>query len=519
MFGKNKKTTVTQDTTHNATHNAKCDGESWWSRFLKFSRLSHGKCSKDLDGYNRELFVQIFAFWKLFLIIFFLLLIGLANLPSAEYREKAVKYMRENRTNFIYEFLLLFAAFFLSTIFMYFFRLVTMPKGIWTIPLITFILFIFCILKHLSFELSGLYRFNFGSKICKHEKERKKKLSNKERENEEEKERIKKEEEMKMTDEEKKKKHEEMEKKKESMTKEEREKVEEEEEIKNCKCEDGFFTGLFWNGLGNYGMFLTAILFIFFGMSALNPNGWTKSLFNYEFSRYQSLGFIVIGIGLPFAFGCLMNNTIAGMDEFTGMKNCPKNEPYIFTMIKNGCACVSIAFMSFVTFLLPVALFCWLRGYSLDHIYTKAKYNDKSETDDVGFFHTEGLKAITDTNRSDALIYNYSCRYKSGFNLLRFFLILIESLIIYAIFVAAEAGIKYFRSEEDILEEIKTKEFWIHTMPTLFGVIAIQILLEYTDWFKGHLFDPDVAPVKRCDGHAQPEVGPAEQQVQIGHAG
>ena len=504
------------------THETKyCDGESWWSRFLKYAGLSHGQCKTDLDGYNTELFVQIFAFWKLFLLFFFLLLIGAANLATNW--EKTIKYMRDNKLNFGLEFLLLFAAFFVSTIFMYGFRLWARPQGIWTIPVVTIVLLIFCVFKHLAFEMSGLYRYNFGSKVCKEEKKKKEKELF----------------ESSKTDEEKKKEEADKKIKKESMTEEEKKKEEEKEEkIKNCKCDDGFFTGLLWNGLGYYGMFLTPILLLFFGMAALNPDGWTKSLFNYQFERYQSIGYIVIGIGVPFAIGCLFNNIFA---EKTGMNECPKDENYIFTYIKNGCACVSIAFMTLITALLPIALFCWARGYSLDHISTKddgthttaSDYLSKrwkhitvgkpaeGEAEESKPHKFQTTEAIYETKkiRAAAAASNYSCPYRTNPDLdgstvggfikmlfltllsKRFILILIESIIIYLIFVIAEAGIKHLRTGEDYTNIISSREFWEHSaMLTLPGIVVIQILLEYTDWFKGHLFGQNEAPPKPCDG-------------------
>jgi len=453
--------------------------ESLWSRFLKNGHLSHGQCKKDLDGYNSELFVQIFAFWKLFFIIFFLLLIGLLNLGLNW--DKTVQYMRDNQqTFFLYEFLLLFAAFFVSTIFMYLFRIQTMPLGVYNIFMITFVITVFCVLKHVAFEMSGIYRFNFGNKTCKEKKKKEKEKEEKEKE-----------EEMKLTDEEKKQKEEDKKIKKESMTEEEKKKEkEEEEEKKKCKCDDGPFTGPFWNGLGYYGMGLTLILIIFFGMSVWKPDGWTKSLFNYQFERYQSILYLILGIGLPFAIGCLLNNIYA---DKTRMNDCPKDENYIFTCIKNGCACVSIAFMAFITFLLPISLILWSSGRSLDKILTKDNKLEKNNTEISSY---------------------YNCSYKPGFNLKRFGLILIECGIMWLIFVFAEAGIKSLRTGEYYLDILKSHEFWEHSaifsLPT---IVLIQIFLEYSDWYKSHLFDYDQIKQHNCTKANKVAPAPAQGEA------
>ena len=159
-----------------------CCEESYLTSLMRKMDIYHGECNKHLEiangkslnncteatkinieKYNTNTFSKTFAFWKIYFIFFLLLVIGIANLISK--KEKSLEYIKNNWQNFIYEFMYLFGAFLLSTIFMFIIRV----GG--KVPLKTYfrttsIIFLFCIFKHFAFELSVIYRFNFGDNKC-----------------------------------------------------------------------------------------------------------------------------------------------------------------------------------------------------------------------------------------------------------------------------------------------------------------------------------------------------------------
>jgi hypothetical protein len=345
---------------------------------------------------------------------------------------------------FFYELLLLFGAFLISTIVMYVMRLgrkVDMKQ----IGLASIFIFIFCIFKHLSFELSGLYRMKFGSDAC----------------NEEEK-----------------IKHE----------KEKNQHQEEHFDPKTCnKCDTGLFTGLLWDGLGKYGLGLTALLLLFFGISFFNPE-ITKKVLNFEFTRIIS-GICLLCIGGILTGGCFMHKL--QMTEIKECKDkeckkkctdkecedkCESEDIDIFSMIKNGCAMVSVAFMTIITLALPGIYLISLLFKLISKVPILNEIN----------------KPPTGTS--------YNCYYDKGFS--RFFLIIIESIIVYIIFTLAEAGIECLRKGEKFLDLMNDKKFWINTWSSALGIFIIQILLEYTDWFKSHLFTNDQLKLDNCTAKA-----------------
>lgn len=403
---------------------------SFWTKILIDLNIYDKKDCKPItnfDKYNKDLFLKSFAFWKIFLIILFLLAIGIINLVS-KYDETR-SYMYDKKKQFFIEFLLLFGAFFVSTLIMYFMRLgqkiVLRQLGV-----VSYVIFVFCICKHFAFELSGIYRWKFGSDVCNEERKK---------------------------DEHKHTVH---------------------FESQRCNnCDNGFFTGLFWDGLGKYGIGLTIILLIFFGTSLLNPK-YTKHFFNYEFTSKLSSS-VLVCILVVFVFGFFLEKILKTGIKECQEKKCQKKECKVkecnkeeiikckkkldmFTRIKNGCALVSIVFMTIITLVLPYILFLWLNSKTIG-IDTKILVKDKTTTGKY-----------------------YNCNYKN--EPYRFILILIESLIIYLIFSFAEAGIEYLRKNKRFIDIIKNTHFWIKTLPSLLGILAIQILLEYTDWYEYNLF-------------------------------
>jgi hypothetical protein len=428
----------------------KCCGESYWTSLIRGLQLYHGDCTKqienvnnvptcieapqiNIENYNTNTFTKTFAFWKIYLIFFFLLVIGIANLISN--KDKSLEYINNQNTyaNFIYEFILLFVAFLLSTIFMYLIR-IGGKAPIKTYFMSTLVIFVFCIFKHFAFEFSGLYRFNFGSKECK-------------------KEHFGSSETTKSTDHADSTAH------------------------TNCKCDDGMFSGLFWNGLGYQGIIITFILIVFFGISIVKPD-LTEKFFNYKFNLIISLLCLFFIVALLFIGGFIINGNVIEdkicSDEdniFTKIKKeCAlrdkkcKNENDIFTRVKDGCAVVSIIFMVIITFLMLPILFSHMLGWAFG----------KEET-------------VTLSTNKTSKIYN-DCFYKSS--TFRFGLTLIESLVIFLIFALAEAGIEALRKGEKIDEILLSWHFWEKSlMVTLPGIVVVQFLLEYSNWFKEHLFN------------------------------
>jgi hypothetical protein len=385
---------------------------SFFTQKLIDIHFYHKGCTPitNFDEYNEDVFLKSFAFWKIFLIFLFLLAIGAINLVTST--KETIEYISNKPQNLFIEFLLFFGAFVISTLLMYFMRLgkkVIMKQ----LYVSSFIIFIFCILKHLSFEFSGLYRWRFGSDAC-NENNKKKECN---------------------------------------------------------KCDNGFFTGLFWDGLGKYGLGFTVFLLIFFGMSLNNPK-YTEKVFNYEFSRVNS-GIYLACILIVFIIGCFLEKI-----ETTGIKECKNKDKNVFSKIKDGCALVSLTFMIIITILLPYILFLWIKGKSL------------------GIDSTNLIKNKINTGKY------YNCYYKN--EPFRFILILIESLLIYLIFSLAEIGIECLRTGKKFLDLMKDTHFWIKTWPSLVGILVIQIVLEYTNWYETHLFNKEQISAKTCNKKVEP---------------
>lgn len=429
-----------------SNHESNCCEESYLTSIMRKMRVYHGECTKNfeivnekqtntcidatkinLEKYNTNTFSKTFAFWKIYFIFFFLLVIGIANIISKN--EKSWEYIRDNWQNFIYEFMYLFGAFLLSTIFMFFIR-VGGKVPLETYYISTSIIFLFCIFKHLAFEFSGIYRFNFGERKCKKEKEN-----------------------FESTNKTNKK------------------------DPKDCECDNGTFTGLFWNGLGYQGMIITFILVVFFLISLYDPT-LTEKFFNYKIKRYYSLLCILI-IGGVFALGYYIiqgsteedkqcnkedniSTKIINECSFRDKKCSIEND--IFTRIKDGCAFVSVLFIGLVTLkLLQITAY---------HMYGKE-------------FNKEPSVNLNSDNTPKT--YN-DCYYKS--NKLRFILTFIESIIIFLIFAVAEAGIESLRKDHPIVEILSSWHFWEKSLKISFPIIlGVQFLLEYSNWFKDHLFN------------------------------
>ena len=410
-----------------------CCNESYWTQIIRYMGIYHGDCTKEIiDGtctkininkekYNTDYFAKSFAFWKLFFIFFFLFAIGIINLITKN--EKTMEYMTKNYFKFFIEFILLFLAFLLSTIFMYIIRLGELSL----ITNVTVIIFIFCIFKHLAFELSGLYRFNFGYKECKSTEHFG------------------------------------------SVDTKDTKDTTDPTKPTVCDCEDNFFSGLFWNGLKYQGVIVTILLILFFGASLIYPK-LTEKFFNYNIKRWQSIIFIFVIIIAPFIMGYYM-------DEM------PLFKPYIIlecsphdyiTKILNGCAFVSIAFMTFSTLILPVIAFIIIR---------KQKFMTGLDLSKKDLF--DSIKPP----------YN-DCYWKGKYK--RLLLTFIESVVIFFIFAFAEAGIDAARTGHQYMDIIQNINFWKKSFyMTFVTIIIIQYLLEYSNWFKAHMFN-DKNNEKEC---------------------
>lgn len=412
------------------TEHKNCCDESYWTRLLRNRGIFHGDCYKELQGneckivnhkisssaYDTDTFTKNFAFWKIYLIIFFLLGIAIANLADVNTKGKTWEYLTKNTGNFFLELLYLFGAFFVSTIFMYIIRINATKVPSRTYIMSAVVILIFCILKHFAFEFSGLYRFNFGSKDCT--------------------------------------KHEPFKSDTDSKTTDSTSDINSDNDHdKTCKCDSGFFSGLFWNGLGYQGIVITIILVLFFGISLINP-AFTKNFFNYEFSR--PICGIVLGFML-FFFSIGL-----GITEMNLRDNSCLTQNDNLIRVKDGCAVISILFMSCIT--IPVFL----------HFILKNKFITEFKLED---FH----------NYPFPKPYN-DCFWQNGY--MRFILTLIESIIIFLIFACAEAGIESLRLGHDIKHVLEDPKFWKKSLSmTLPGIVVVQFLLEYTNWFKEHLFN------------------------------
>ena len=412
-----------------------CCNESIWTQLIRNMGIYHGDCTKkciegtctkiniNKEKYNTDYFAKSFAFWKLFFIFFFLLAIGIVNLITKN--EKTMEYMKINYYKFTIEFILLFLAFLLSTIFMYVIRLGELPL----ITNVAVIIFIFCIFKHLAFEFSGLYRFNFGYKECK------------------------KTEHFGSVD---------------TNTKDSAD-TKDPAKPTVCDCEDNFFSGLFWNGLKYQGVIVTILLILFFGASLIYPK-LTEKFFNYNIKRWQSIIFILVIIIAPFVMGYYM-------DEM------PLFKPYIIlecsphdyiTKIFNGCAFISIAFMTFITLILPVITIVVMR---------KKKFMTGLDLSKQDLF--------------DSIKNPYNdCIWKGTYK--RLLLTFIESVVIFFIFAFAEAGIDAYRTGHQYIDIIQDINFWKKSFyMTFVTIIIIQYILEYSNWFKSHMFN-DTNYEKEC---------------------
>ena len=347
------------------------------------------------------------------------------------------------------EFGLLFSAFFIPFLYMYFTRWQPIGQSIGdtikTIGITFLILFILVLCKHIGFQYSGLYAFKFGSGKCKkHETEHFD--SN------------------------------------ETVPSASHETVpsashETDPNLKDmCECEnsgiDSTFNGPFWRGLKKYGMGLTGLIFIYLLVSLVKPE-WTYHFFNYNFNRYVNGGILLFTIGI-FLAGFFSKNILN-----TNADKCRKqwNDNEILGRVQDGCAFVSCAFIAFTTLLPAIILFMWFIGVRFDTAWFSGVRFDTGNLD-------------TSNVKGDYVnLENYTCGYfrKGGMGL-RFFIWAIETLLMYLVFCLAEAGIESSRKDENIIEILKSKTFWVNSLSSLLGVIFIQILLEYSRWYEFHLF-------------------------------
>jgi hypothetical protein len=425
------------------TEHKNCCDESYWTRLLRNRGIFHGDCYKELQGkhckivnhkistsnYDTDTFTKNFAFWKIYLIIFFLLGIAIANLVDVNTKGKTWEYLTKNTGNFFLELLYLFGAFFVSTIFMYIIRINATKVPSRTYIMSAVVILIFCILKHFAFEFSGLYRFNFGSKDCNKHEPFKSDTDSKTTTNSDS--------------------------NSNSNSNSDSDSDSDSDHDKTCKCDSGFFSGLFWNGLGYQGMVITVILVLFFGISLINP-AFTEKFFNYEFSRQFSI--CVLGFML---FFFTVGSSITEMN-IRDNSCLTQNENLI--RVKDGCAVISILFMLCITILV------------FFHFILKKKFI--TEFMPNNFNDNTFLKPYND------------CFWQNGY--MRFILTLIESIIIFLIFACAEAGIEGLRLGHDIKHVLEDPKFWKKSLSmTLPGIVVVQFLLEYTNWFKEHLFNDE----------------------------
>ncbi len=400
--------------------------ENLFEKIFKF--YLHDKPT-ELGNINKDYyydFLKSFAFWKFYLLIFLGLIIGIINLIS----KKPVNEELNNEYGgyWITEWILLTLAFFIPCIFMY---LIRDPRNnnftIWNMIKTFGILLFLCFFKHLDFQLSGLYRWKFGSKKCSKYKEH-------------------------FSQEDKKCslyfEHFSQEDKKEEDKKEEDKKEEDnKEEETKCKCDDSIFDGPVWDGLGWYGLFFTFFILYFF-IASLIESDLTKKIFGIEFTKIYLVLCIFLIIGI-FLTGFFLIKTFKN-------KDCSNNN--IFNSLRDGGACVTVVFTTIIT-LLPL--------YILIKWYFECRKNKTC-------------------NFNDKLKYSYGTL--SQFK--RFIIVFIEIIVTWIIFILVEAGIESMRKKEVYTHIISNKDVWFSSSSamTFLAIAYLQIILEYSGWFYMHLF-------------------------------
>lgn len=278
-------------------------------------------------------FLQSFTFWKFFLLFVLALIIGIINLIN---KKPVDEEMKNNTGKWLLEWFLLVLAFFVPCLIMYVLRdwnnenftLLTLIK--------TFIIICFlCMIKHLDFQLSGLYRWKFSSKKCLKYKEHFKE------------------------------------------NKEESNKEKEKEEETKCKCDDSNFDGPLWDGLGWFGFVFFIILSLFFLLFIKYPNLLIKlfginlnyKIFSIILDNRKFSGICLLLIMSIFTTGFFLIKTFKN-------KDCSNNDT--FNSIRDGGACVTVVFTTVITFLPLIILFLWPRSKNNDFI-SKLLYKNKKE--------------------------------------------------------------------------------------------------------------------------------------------
>jgi hypothetical protein len=88
------------------------------------------------------------------------------------------------------------------------------------------------------------------------------------------------------------------------------------------------------------------------------------------------------------------------------------------------------------------------------------------------------------------------CIWKGTYK--RLLLTFIESVVIFFIFAFAEAGIDASRTGHQYIDIIQDINFWKKSFyMTFVTIIIIQYILEYSNWFKSHMFN-DTNYEKEC---------------------
>jgi hypothetical protein len=254
-------------------------------------------------------FLKSFAFWKFYLLLL-LLIIGFINISNKKPVDEEIK---NNTGIWILEYILLFLAFFVSCIFMYIIRDPSKAKDNilnWSMIKTIITLLIMSFIKHLDFQLSGMYRYFFSSKKCLKYKEHLTTLI-----------------------------------KSDEATKE--------EEKTQCKCDDSMFNGPLWDGLGWFGLVFAFILFVFIILIIIFPN-IMETLFNITENNFNYVLKIVslVIIFFTFIFGSFNINLQKN-------KKCSSGKNSILEQMKDGGACVTIVFTIIITFLPVYILYKW----------------------------------------------------------------------------------------------------------------------------------------------------------------
>lgn len=332
------------------------------------------------NNYTDVLFKNYF-FWQPIILFSFLLIIGFYNLYTNY--EETIEYIKNNNLNFFLELLILFVVFFLTKIILYFTKGDIHLLNIKSLLHSSVYLLLFLLFKHISFELSGLYKLQYNTNT------------------------------------------------------------------NNNNCNNKY-SGSYWKNSGNATITILFILLLFFLFSIDNPNN-TKKIFNYEFKKSVSLICIILIITIPFIVGLIMDNIPS-----TKIRECRdkklKNSEILFEIFRNGSAYVSTVFLN----ILPLILtFTFIKLFS--------------------------NKDFTKNNTSTTPVTKYSCNIQKikKNQIIKLSIVLIESILIYLIFLLADIGIRSMRQKISYNEIIKDKDFFKKSIPIFIRILFIQVLLEY----------------------------------------